>query len=362
MIRKRWQWPAITLLSATAACFANFTIETPDNPLKLIILLWFLLIFPGMGFVHLVKIGDVLLEWTLAIALSLSIDAAIAGIFLYATKWSPINIFITLLVISVIGAITNFFELPQDVADTETSSTTLLESLQAVISHPTASLPTFGTRTGPNKTIAELPTTAHAVAELPTISHAIAKQPMPAHAIDELPTISHAIARRPPVTRQSTPKPAIDELPTISHTVTRKPPVTRQPTPKPAIDELPTISHTVAELPIREKVLEAKSSKSAATEKPYLRFSTKQPMSNNTPTTANEPAKETQPSVAQSAAGSVKQENFDVASVDSQTAGAEKARDTDSKQVHKEEAKQPAEEEIKSNASRRLRHVRYKRF
>ncbi len=57
-MRSSWIWPAIITVSALAAGLVNFL----DEPIT---------------------------QWTLAIALSLSIDAFVAGLQLYVGKWLP---------------------------------------------------------------------------------------------------------------------------------------------------------------------------------------------------------------------------------------------------------------------------------
>ena len=86
---KRWSllWPAVILLSALAAGLVNFVI--PDVVGRPIIVMWFLFVCPGMVLVRFLRLSEAIAEWTLAIALSLSIDAIVAGIQMYAGLWSP---------------------------------------------------------------------------------------------------------------------------------------------------------------------------------------------------------------------------------------------------------------------------------
>ena len=87
MIRSPWLWPLIILISATGAGLVTFV--AIDSPVRPLIALWFLCACPGMAFVRLLRIGEGLVGFTLAIALSLALDAIVAGTMLYAGVWSP---------------------------------------------------------------------------------------------------------------------------------------------------------------------------------------------------------------------------------------------------------------------------------
>ena len=56
-----------------------------------------------MSFVRLLHLSDRVTEWTLAIALSLAIDAAVSMIMLYAGKWSPTLGLAAIIVLSAVG-------------------------------------------------------------------------------------------------------------------------------------------------------------------------------------------------------------------------------------------------------------------
>ena len=86
-MRSSWLWPAFILLSALAAGLVNFVI--PGVGGRQIIVMWFLFVCPGMMLVRFFKLSELVTEWTLAIALSLAIDAIVSGIQMYAGRWSP---------------------------------------------------------------------------------------------------------------------------------------------------------------------------------------------------------------------------------------------------------------------------------
>ncbi len=96
-------WPIIIMLSAIAAGLVNFVFT--DVVVRPAIALWFLFFCPGMVLVRFLRLKDPVIEWTLALALSLSIDALVAGIQLYTGKWSPAGTLDILIGLSLCGAI-----------------------------------------------------------------------------------------------------------------------------------------------------------------------------------------------------------------------------------------------------------------
>jgi hypothetical protein len=72
MLRARWIWPGVILCSAvTSGLFFYLAFA---SPFRLITTLWFLLVCPGMAFIRLFQFDETYYEWTLAIALSISLD------------------------------------------------------------------------------------------------------------------------------------------------------------------------------------------------------------------------------------------------------------------------------------------------
>ena len=97
-----WIWPTIILISVAIVIF--FTFINLGTPIQGIAILWFVTLCPGMALVPLLKLDHLLIEVTLAIALSLSIDAIVVGIFLYSGHWSPPAMLWTLIVLSLLGS------------------------------------------------------------------------------------------------------------------------------------------------------------------------------------------------------------------------------------------------------------------
>jgi hypothetical protein len=100
--RSAWLWPTIIVVSAAAAALVTFgDVPSPTRP---VVALWFLFVCPGMAFVRLVRIGWGLGEWMLAVALSLAVDALVAGTMLYTGLWSPRWGLVVVIGICVVGA------------------------------------------------------------------------------------------------------------------------------------------------------------------------------------------------------------------------------------------------------------------
>jgi uncharacterized membrane protein len=101
-----WLYPTMIILSIVAASLVTFVF--PDMVVRPVLMLWFLFVCPGMTVVRFFPLSEVVIEWLLALALSIAIDAFIAGILLYASWWSPIHIFIVLISFCLIGAMMQF--------------------------------------------------------------------------------------------------------------------------------------------------------------------------------------------------------------------------------------------------------------
>ncbi len=83
----RWLWPAAIVLSTVGAIVAADAGIAPS--FRPAIVLGFLLVCPGMAFVRLLRLGTWVAEWTLAVALSLTLDTLVAMAMVYFTVWSP---------------------------------------------------------------------------------------------------------------------------------------------------------------------------------------------------------------------------------------------------------------------------------
>jgi hypothetical protein len=98
-----WPWPIILILSTIAAGLVTFVL--PGIVLRPVIVFWFLFVCPGMALVRFLRLKEPVVEWTLALALSFSIDAIVAGIQLYAGGWSPSITLVIIMFLCLGGAI-----------------------------------------------------------------------------------------------------------------------------------------------------------------------------------------------------------------------------------------------------------------
>lgn len=96
-------WPFLVVVSAGAAD-ALVRINT-GSPAQVVLVLWFLLICPGMLVVRFLQLEEPLVEWMLAVVLSLAIDTFVAGALLIARAWSPQAAFLIIVVITALGAV-----------------------------------------------------------------------------------------------------------------------------------------------------------------------------------------------------------------------------------------------------------------
>ena len=95
-------WPLTILISVGVVIF--FTFIHPGTPMQGIAILWFVTLCPGISLVPLLKLEHFITEITLAVALSLSIDAIVVGIFLYAGHWSTRGMLWVLIVLSLLAS------------------------------------------------------------------------------------------------------------------------------------------------------------------------------------------------------------------------------------------------------------------
>ncbi len=96
-------WPVVIILTALAA--GLLTITNTANPVRIAVDMWFLLVCPGMMLVRFLNLREPLIEWTLAVALSVVVDALVASAMLYTGRWSPTGAFAILLGFTVVGAL-----------------------------------------------------------------------------------------------------------------------------------------------------------------------------------------------------------------------------------------------------------------
>jgi len=82
-----WIWPAIILCSVVLVGLAVFCLsDSASPPLDVF---WFLFVCPGAALMRFFRIQEPVTVGTLAVAISLSLDALVAGCQMYAGHWSP---------------------------------------------------------------------------------------------------------------------------------------------------------------------------------------------------------------------------------------------------------------------------------
>jgi len=98
-----WVWPIFILLSTLAVTLITFLF--PGVSVHPFVVMGFLFVIPGITVIRFFHLKDLAVEWMLALVLSFTIDAFVAGIILYAHLWSPIHIISFLIGFCFSGAI-----------------------------------------------------------------------------------------------------------------------------------------------------------------------------------------------------------------------------------------------------------------
>ncbi|MDQ5833112.1 MAG: hypothetical protein M3550_08655 [Actinomycetota bacterium] len=80
-------WPTASSLWTLGAGIA--VVATPASPLRAFLLLSFLLVLPGLALVRFLRIGDFVMELTLALALGIVLSTLVSGTMAYAGQWVP---------------------------------------------------------------------------------------------------------------------------------------------------------------------------------------------------------------------------------------------------------------------------------
>jgi len=101
MIRRLATLPLIVLALAGAA--GSAVILGLGNPIRSLFVLPFLLGGPGLALVPLMRL-DLLPGLTLAVGLSLALDALVSTTMIYANVWSPEATLAVLILVSLVGA------------------------------------------------------------------------------------------------------------------------------------------------------------------------------------------------------------------------------------------------------------------
>jgi hypothetical protein len=97
--------PMVIILSALVANVVNFVF--PSIVGRPVIVMWFLFVCPGLVLIRFLKLKEPIVEWTLAIALSLATDSVVASIQMYTGHWSPS---VTLLILTGFCIVVEFVQ------------------------------------------------------------------------------------------------------------------------------------------------------------------------------------------------------------------------------------------------------------
>jgi hypothetical protein len=92
------------LLVASAALAGAVEVAGGQSPLRVAVVLWFVLFCPGMAVVRLLGLHDAAVELALAVAVSVALAVAAGGIALYSGLWSPRATLAILILITIGGA------------------------------------------------------------------------------------------------------------------------------------------------------------------------------------------------------------------------------------------------------------------
>lgn len=94
-------WPLVVIASTYLVGLVTFIF--PAASVRPLLVLWFLIVCPGMVVVRFLRLRSPAAEWALIVALSLVIDGIVAGIQLYAGRWSPFATLIILMMFCSVG-------------------------------------------------------------------------------------------------------------------------------------------------------------------------------------------------------------------------------------------------------------------
>jgi uncharacterized membrane protein HdeD (DUF308 family) len=103
ILKPKWLWPGT--LAASALIMGLLFFADLHTSLRPIVALWFLLVCPGMAIVRIFDVQELVLEWVLAIALSISLAGIISIVMIYTATWSPAVGLLILIGLTIAGVI-----------------------------------------------------------------------------------------------------------------------------------------------------------------------------------------------------------------------------------------------------------------
>ena len=102
-MRSSWLWPTFILLATIVTGVIVFIV--PGTPLLPFVSMSFILFFPGMALIRFLYLDDIVVELSLAFALSLAVASLIGGTFIYSGSWPPSTIMAILLSITSVSSL-----------------------------------------------------------------------------------------------------------------------------------------------------------------------------------------------------------------------------------------------------------------
>jgi hypothetical protein len=93
------------IVASSALAMLEGVLATGASPLRVIAIVWFLTVCPGLAVVGLLALDDRWLALAIVPALSFSLDVFVGGILSYTGLWSPSAGILILVAFSVSGAV-----------------------------------------------------------------------------------------------------------------------------------------------------------------------------------------------------------------------------------------------------------------
>ena len=78
-----------SVATASALLAGAFEVANVHSSLRVVVMLWFVLVCPGIAVVHRLGVTDGAAELALAVGLSVALTTAVAAIGLYTGLWAP---------------------------------------------------------------------------------------------------------------------------------------------------------------------------------------------------------------------------------------------------------------------------------
>ena len=111
-MRASWLWPLI--ISTSGIVLMVLVLSNVQSPARVVIAVGFLMVCPGMAFVRLLDIGQSLIEWTLAVGLSIALVTLVAGVMIYAGVYTVERTLLLMILVTTIGVVLQIIALIRD--------------------------------------------------------------------------------------------------------------------------------------------------------------------------------------------------------------------------------------------------------